>query len=89
MTRIRFLVKPGSKQNQIGKNPDGTYWLRVAAAPAEGRANSELIQFLSELIKLPKSRIRLISGFTSRFKILEIDLEATDLSQKLDHQVVS
>jgi uncharacterized protein YggU (UPF0235/DUF167 family) len=46
---------------------------RVAAAPEGGNANAALIALLAHALAVPKSRIRLAAGETSRRKILEID----------------
>ncbi|MDI7775422.1 DUF167 family protein [Asticcacaulis sp. EMRT-3] len=58
--------------------------VRVRAAPIEGRANTALIALLAKALDMPKSRITLLSGDTSRLKTLEIDgLDEAELSQKL------
>lgn len=51
--------------------------VRVAAPPAEGKANAALISLLSEWLQVSKSRIRLQKGEGSRIKtfdVPEIDL---------------
>ena len=45
-------------------------------APAEkGKANERLIEILSDYFKVKKSKIRILKGFKSSNKILEIDLD--------------
>ena len=46
--------------------------VRVAAPPVDGAANQALIAFLARKLDVPKSSIRLVSGETSRLKILRI-----------------
>ncbi len=46
--------------------------VRVAAPPVEGKANKELREFLAKTLKLPKSRVLLQKGNSSRFKSFEI-----------------
>ncbi|ESQ84913.1 hypothetical protein AEAC466_07600 [Asticcacaulis sp. AC466] len=54
--------------------------VRVRAAPIEGKANDALLAFLAKTLKLPKSRLTLASGDTSRLKQIEIDgLDDADL----------
>jgi uncharacterized protein (TIGR00251 family) len=54
--------------------------IRVRAAPIEGRANEALIAFLAKSLKLPKSRLSLVAGDTSRLKQIEIEgLDETEL----------
>jgi len=49
------------------------YRLRLAAPPVDGKANDECVAFFAELAGVPKSRVRIISGLTSRTKVVEID----------------
>jgi uncharacterized protein YggU (UPF0235/DUF167 family) len=46
--------------------------VRVAAPPVEGRANLELREFLAKSIGLPKSKVHLEKGGSSRYKSFEI-----------------
>ena len=41
-------------------------------APEDGKANRELLTFLARELKIPKTRISLLSGQTSRHKIVQI-----------------
>ncbi|MFN3808545.1 DUF167 domain-containing protein [Asticcacaulis sp.] len=47
--------------------------VRVTAPPIEGRANDALIAFLAKRLKLPKSRLSLLAGDTSRLKQIEVE----------------
>lgn len=46
--------------------------IRVASPPVEGKANEEVIRFLSKQLKVPKSQIQIIKGLSSRNKLVEI-----------------
>ncbi len=46
--------------------------IKVAEVPEDGKANEELIKFLSKLLKIPKSKIEMIRGETSRIKVVRI-----------------
>ncbi|MEI6178142.1 MAG: DUF167 domain-containing protein [Verrucomicrobiota bacterium] len=46
--------------------------VRVAAPPVEGKANTELREFLAKSLKLPKSKVVLQKGNASRYKSFEI-----------------
>ena len=88
MQKLRFLVKPYARKNEIGKNEDGTLWLRIAAPPTEGKANQAIVIFLSELLKIPKSSIRLAAGSTGKLKTFEIDISEKELQSFLLNIVV-
>ena len=45
--------------------------IKLAAPPVDGKANTELISFMTELLGCAKSEITLVRGSTSRLKVLE------------------
>jgi uncharacterized protein (TIGR00251 family) len=47
--------------------------VRVRAAPIEGKANEALIAFLARTLKVPKSRLTLVTGDAARLKQIDID----------------
>lgn len=57
---------------------------RVTAVPEKGKANKALIALLSKSLKVPKSTITVVSGETSRRKILRIEGDPEDLKSRLD-----
>ncbi len=46
--------------------------VRIAAAPVEGKANKEVVLFLSKWLNVPKSQISILRGETGRIKMVEI-----------------
>lgn len=73
---IRLKVKPSAKENSIGQfvEIDGYNYLKISIkqAPEKGKANDEIINFLSSLIKVPKSKIQIASGKKAQYKIIKI-----------------
>lgn len=65
---------------------DGQVYLkaRVTAVPEKGKANKSLIALVAKALRCPKSSIAVISGDTSRQKILRIDGNPEDLAEKVD-----
>jgi uncharacterized protein len=45
--------------------------IKLAAPPVDGKANGELLSFMTELLGCSKSEIELVRGSTSRLKVLE------------------
>jgi len=70
---IKFLAKPGAKQNGITDINEDGIGIQIQAPPVEGEANTELIKFLSKLLNVRKSDLQLNKGSKSRQKIIEID----------------
>lgn len=71
--RITVKVQPRAKATRIAGKMENAYRLQLAAPPVDGKANEECIAFLAGLAGVPKSRVRIVSGMTSRMKIVEID----------------
>jgi len=71
---IIFKVKiiPKSKRNEVvGQLGDGLK-VKIAALPEQGKANQELVNFLSDLFKIQKASIRILSGKTHSIKTIQI-----------------
>jgi uncharacterized protein len=72
-TSLNIHVIPGSKINRIvGYMDDGTLKIRIKAKPTDGKANKELIKYLSEVLDIKEMDIEIFSGLTSRNKIIRI-----------------
>ena len=78
---IRFSVQlqPRASKNEIAGLHGGSLKVRVTAPPVEGLANDALIDFLSQSLDIPRRNVCIVSGFSSRKKVVEVseaDLEA-------------
>lgn len=58
--------------------------IRVAAAPEDGKANDELINFLSKNLKIPKSQIEITRGEVARIKVIKLGKPDSDQKAFLD-----
>ncbi len=76
LVRINVYVQPRASKTAIAGMHDGCIKVRLAAPPVDGAANAALIEFIAERLGIAKSRVRLVSGASSRRKVLEI--EGTD-----------
>ena len=65
-------VHPGAKHNAITGVHDGALKISLTTPPTDGRANDALIAFLAERLDIPRARIALLTGATSRCKSLRI-----------------
>jgi uncharacterized protein (TIGR00251 family) len=72
-TRVPIYVQPRAAKTEIAGLYDGCVKVRLAAPPADGAANKALIEFIAQRLGVAKSRVRLISGESSRRKLIEID----------------
>jgi hypothetical protein len=70
---VSVKVKPNSKKPRLEQVEDGSFTAYLKSPPIEGKANEELIARLAERFGLPKSRLRIKSGLSSRTKLVEVD----------------
>ncbi len=70
---LRIKVLPKSPKNEVVEIlGDETIKIRIKAAPEKGRANKELISFLSKELQIPTSNIKILSGKTDQLKLVKI-----------------
>jgi uncharacterized protein (TIGR00251 family) len=65
-------VQPRASKDEIAGEMGGALKVRLRAPAVEDRANEALVEFLAELLKTPKSAVRILSGDRSRTKRIEI-----------------
>ena len=82
--KISISVKPNAKVEKIErlqsvdsdrgtrKLPIPSYKVSVKATPTDGKANDAVVRLIAHHFKVPHSAVRIISGFTSRKKVVEI-----------------
>ncbi|MDX6506926.1 MAG: uncharacterized protein QOG06_1570 [Gaiellaceae bacterium] len=70
--RLHVRVAPGaSRPGVVGRH--GPAWkLRVAAAPENGKANDAVVRLLARVLALPARSVVIVSGHSSRDKIVEL-----------------
>ncbi|MFA6424153.1 MAG: DUF167 domain-containing protein [Candidatus Magasanikbacteria bacterium] len=74
MPKLKIRVLPRSSKNEvIGKMSDGTLKIKLTAPPVDGKANDALIKLLADYFNISKSKIKIVSGNTSKNKMIEIE----------------
>jgi uncharacterized protein (TIGR00251 family) len=71
---IKVKAKPKSKKEGVKKLAENYFEVRVNAPPEKGRANERIRELLAEYFNLPKSKVKLVRGETSKEKVFEIEL---------------
>ena len=72
--KISVHIKPNSRhREEVMKNDDDTLTVYIKAPAIEGRANAAAIKLLAKHFKVAPSKVKLIRGATSKYKIFEID----------------
>lgn len=74
--RVRFLevkVKPNARTSSLRVDESGMGFAELRCAPADGRANAELIELVAKHFHCPRSCIEIKRGASSRLKLLKIE----------------
>jgi uncharacterized protein len=87
-SRLAVRVTPRSAKPGVGGWRDGAdgrreLEVRVAAAPADGAANAELIRLLAARLGIARSSVAVERGASSRHKIVTIDLDQAEAIARL------
>jgi len=72
-TRLKVRVSPGSRRPGIAGRHGDAWKVRVAAPPEDGKANEAVLRLLAETLDVPRSSVTLVSGQTSRDKIVVLN----------------
>jgi uncharacterized protein (TIGR00251 family) len=73
MARLTVKVHPRAKRSALKGRLGDAWRLDLAAPPVDNKANEECVRFLAELAGVPRARVRIVTGLTSRVKVVEIE----------------
>ena len=73
MARLTVKVHPRARRSAVTGRLGDAWKLDLTAPPTEGKANEECVRFLAELVGVPRARVRVVTGLTSRTKVVEIE----------------
>lgn len=71
--KIFIKARPSSKNESIKKLDENNFEICVKEPPVKGQANAAIIMALAKHFKVPFSSVKIVSGYTSRQKIVEIN----------------
>ncbi|MGA8848386.1 MAG: DUF167 domain-containing protein [Dehalococcoidia bacterium] len=69
--KIQVKVKPNSRTEEISREGD-SFIVKVKEPPKEGKANQAVVKLLAEHFGVPQSQVRILSGFKSKNKVVEV-----------------
>jgi uncharacterized protein (TIGR00251 family) len=85
MARVTIKVHPRAKRSAVAGRFGDAWKVDLAAPPVDGKANDECLRFFAELAGVPRSRVRIVTGATSRMKVVEIDgVDQQELDRMLE-----
>jgi uncharacterized protein (TIGR00251 family) len=77
--RLEVYIQPRASKTELAGMHDGMIRIRIAAPAVENAANRALIDFIAQHLGIPRRNVRIVSGGTSRRKVLELDGVTSDL----------
>lgn len=73
MIKIFVKAKPSSREEKVEKVDESHFIVSVKEPPVQGKANQAIRNALAVYFKTGTSCVRIVSGQTSRNKIIEIN----------------
>ena len=83
---LTLHVQPGARNSGIAGTHGDALKIRIAAPAVDNKANAALVEFLGEMLAIPKSAIAIRRGATARRKIVDIAC-GPELTKVLDQLV--
>lgn len=78
------VVTRASRTEFAGIQDDGILKVRLTAAPTDGEANTQLVEFLAELLGVESHNVEIVAGENSRDKLVTVEAISPDeLEEKL------
>ena len=82
---VKVKIVPGSSKNKIIGVYNDSLKITITAPPVEGKANKKCIAYLAKYFDVAKSKIEIISGQTSKNKLIKIyDISQKEFLNKID-----
>ena len=72
--KFSILLKPNSRHRDEGVvGDDGVLTIYTKAPAIEGRANAAAVKLLAKYLGVASSKVKLVRGATSKYKVFEVD----------------
>jgi uncharacterized protein len=86
---IPVRVRPRAGTNEIvAVLSDGKVKIHLTSPPVGGRANETLLKFMAEILDVPVSNLKIVTGMGSRDKLISVaNLDATMINKKIQEHV--
>jgi uncharacterized protein len=69
---LSVRVHPCARKNSVTGVHADALKIALTAPPVDGKANKALIAFLADALRLPRARIAVVAGLTTRAKMVRI-----------------
>ena len=77
-------IHPRARKNALTGEVGDALKITLTAPPVEGKANAACMDFLAELLNVPRSSVTIAAGQTSRNKLIRVSgLSAAQVEERL------
>lgn len=84
---LTIHVKAGCGRNEITEIKPEFIKIKISAPPEKGKANAELLRFLSKILGVKEAEIKILSGLNSKIKRVKInDLKMEEVMRRLENE---
>jgi uncharacterized protein len=73
VAEIQVRVIPRARRDEIGAERGGRFVIRVTAPPVDGAANAALCRLIARYTGVPRRRVSIVRGQTSRDKVVRVE----------------
>lgn len=81
--RVTVRVRPGSSRTSVGGSYDGALVVRVQEQAVDGAATAAAVRAVAEAFGVRRADVTLVSGTTSRTKVLDVSGASESLLAEL------
>jgi uncharacterized protein (TIGR00251 family) len=82
--RLAIRVKPGGSRTQVGGTHGDALIVKVAARAVDGKATEAALRAVAAALGVRRRDVSLVSGATSRDKVVEIDVDVAQVTLLID-----
>lgn len=84
MLRVAIRVRPGASRAAVGGSLEGRLLVRVHARAVDGKATEAALRAVAEAFGVRPAAVSLVSGATSRDKLVMVDGDSDALGARLE-----
>jgi len=71
--RLEVRVQPRARRDEVAGERAGRVLIRVTAPPVDGKANEAVRGLLADRLGVPRGRVAVVRGESTRDKLIEVD----------------
>lgn len=84
--KFKVFVQPRSSKNMIAGLHGDALKIKLTAPPVDGAANNMCIKYLAKCLNVPRSSMEIISGHTSRTKMVLLRFKDEKRASKTEQE---